>query len=69
METCEVTFNETTPCPSPVFETAGPDQMGHTIFVEEHDDDDWGDLEQTPLVAPLSLLPLLQLMDQTSLLL
>jgi hypothetical protein len=28
METCEVTFDETAPCPSPVFELAGPYQMG-----------------------------------------
>jgi hypothetical protein len=35
MGTYEVTFDETTPCPSHVFELAGPDQMGHTIFVEE----------------------------------
>jgi hypothetical protein len=42
METCEVTFDETKPCPSPVFELAGPNQMGQTIFVEEeHNDDDW----------------------------
>ncbi len=25
METCEVTFDETAPCPSPVFEPIGPD--------------------------------------------
>jgi hypothetical protein len=27
MENCEVTFNETAPCPSPVFEPTSPDQM------------------------------------------
>jgi hypothetical protein len=37
METCEVTFGETSPCPSPVFELVGLDQMSETIFVEEHD--------------------------------
>jgi hypothetical protein len=38
METCEVTFNETTHSPSLVFEPAGLDQTGYTIFVvEEHD--------------------------------
>jgi hypothetical protein len=52
METCEVTFDETAPCPSPVFEPAGPDQMGYTIFVEEHDDTDWVALELTPPAAP-----------------
>ena len=47
-----VTFNETTPCTSPVFEPIGLDQMGHTIFVEEeHDDDDWGDTEPTLLAV------------------
>jgi hypothetical protein len=40
METYEVTFNDTAPCPSLVFEPAGPDQMGQTIYVEEHDDTD-----------------------------
>jgi hypothetical protein len=49
METCEVTFDETAPCPSLVFEPTGLDQMGHTIFVEEeHDDTDWGDRKLTP---------------------
>jgi hypothetical protein len=49
METCEVTFHETAPCPSLVFEPACPNQMGHTIFVEdEHDNTDWGDPEPTP---------------------
>ena len=28
METCEVTFDETAPCPSPIFELVGPYQMG-----------------------------------------
>jgi hypothetical protein len=52
METCVVTFDETAPCTSPVFEPIGPDQMGHTIFVEEeHDDDDWGDTEPTLLAV------------------
>jgi hypothetical protein len=54
METCEVTFDETAPCTSPVFEPAGPDQMGHTIFMEEeHDDADWVALEPTPPAAPV----------------
>jgi hypothetical protein len=52
METCEVTFDETLPSPSPVFEHAGPDQVGETIFVEEkHDDSDCGDSELNPLAA------------------
>jgi hypothetical protein len=52
METCEVTFDETTPYPSSVFEPAGPDQMGQTIFVEEHDNADWVALE-TPPATPV----------------
>jgi hypothetical protein len=52
METYEVTFNETAPCPSPVFEPIGPDQMGQTIFVEEeHNDVDWVALKPTPLAT------------------
>jgi hypothetical protein len=54
METCEVTLDETTPCPSPIFELVGPDQMGQTIFVEEeHDDAGWVALEPTPPAAPV----------------
>ena len=54
METCEVTFDETTPCPSPVFEPAGPNQMGQTIFMEEeHVDADWVALEPTPPATPV----------------
>jgi hypothetical protein len=46
METCEVTFDEAAPCPSFVFELAGLDWMGQTIFVEvEQDDIYWGDPE------------------------
>jgi hypothetical protein len=52
METCEGTFDETTPCPSPVFESICLDRMVQTIFVkEEHDDSDWGDPEPTPLTV------------------
>jgi hypothetical protein len=48
MDTCEVTFDETAPCPSPAFESAGLDQMGKTIFVEEeHDAADWVALKPT----------------------
>jgi hypothetical protein len=52
MDTCEVTFDDTTPCPTHIFESAGLDQMGETIFVEEeHNDTNWGDPETSPLVA------------------
>jgi hypothetical protein len=53
MEPCEVTFDEIAPCPSPVLKPAGPDQMGQTIFMEEHDDADWVALEPTPPAAPV----------------
>jgi hypothetical protein len=70
METCEVIFDKTTLCPSLVFEPEGPDQMGQTIFMEkEHNDINWGDLEPTPPAAHSSVLPLLWLMDKTSLIL
>jgi hypothetical protein len=56
METCEVTFDETAPCPSPIFEPVGLDQMGQTIFVEEeHNDADWVALEPTPPATPVEL--------------
>jgi hypothetical protein len=54
METCEVTFGETSPSPSPVFEPVGLDHMSETIFVEEeHDATDWGDPRPSPLTAPV----------------
>ena len=47
-----MTFDETLPSPSPVFEPTGLDQTGETIFVEdEHDDAYWGDPEPSPLAA------------------
>jgi hypothetical protein len=48
METYEVTFDETSPSPSPIFDHVGLDQMGETIFIdEEHNNADWGDPEPT----------------------
>jgi hypothetical protein len=38
METCEVTFDETQPCNSSVFECAGDDEVGNKIFEDEEDD-------------------------------
>jgi hypothetical protein len=34
-ESCDVTFNETTPCPRDVFECAGDKEMEERIFVDE----------------------------------
>jgi hypothetical protein len=38
VETCEVTFDETMPCSSPVFECAGSQEIGESMFVEEEED-------------------------------
>jgi hypothetical protein len=35
VESCDVTFNETTPCPRDVFECAGDKEMDESIFVYE----------------------------------
>jgi hypothetical protein len=38
-ETYEVTFDETQPCSSIVFECAGDDELGQTIFENEEDEE------------------------------
>jgi hypothetical protein len=38
METCEVTFDDTQPCTSSVFECAGDDEFGKKIFDDKEDD-------------------------------
>jgi hypothetical protein len=50
METCEVTFDETQPCNSSVFECAGDDEVGKKIFEDEEDDarEDDGDGGEAP---------------------
>jgi hypothetical protein len=50
METCEVTFDETQPCKSSVFECAGDDEIGKKIFEDEEDDagEDGGDDGEAP---------------------
>ena len=54
VETCEVTFDETMPCSTPVFECAGDQEIGESIFVEEEQEDaHWGDPKSTPPAAPL----------------
>jgi hypothetical protein len=35
METCEVTFDETQPCNSSIFECVGDDEVGKKIFEDE----------------------------------
>jgi hypothetical protein len=54
VETCEVTFDETIPCSVPVFESAGNQEIGKSIFVEENEEDaDWGDAKPTSSAAPV----------------
>jgi hypothetical protein len=55
METCEVTFDETHPCNSSVFECAGDNEVGKKIFEEEEDDareDDGDDGEAPAMQVP-----------------
>lgn len=57
METCKVTFDETIPCSSTVFECAGDEEKGHSIFEDEQDsDEDDGDdhVPDGALVPPSS---------------
>jgi hypothetical protein len=52
VETDEVTFDETMPCSVPVFESAGDQEIGESLFVEENEKDvDWGDAELTSSAA------------------
>jgi hypothetical protein len=50
METCEVTFDETQPCSSIIFECVGDNEIGETIFEDEKDDfrEDDGDDGEAP---------------------
>jgi hypothetical protein len=45
METCEVSFDEIQPCNSSVFECAGDDEVGKTIFEDDAGEDDGDDGE------------------------
>ena len=38
VETCEVTFDKTMPCYTPVFECAGDQEIGENFFVEEDEE-------------------------------
>src|SRR6185369_3921362 len=46
-ETCEVTFDETAPCNSSVFEVAGGDELGTPIFEDDEEEAAKGDAEAT----------------------
>jgi hypothetical protein len=55
MGTCEVTFHETQPCTSSVFECAGDDEVGKKIFEDEEDDaeeEDGDDGEAPAMLVP-----------------
>jgi hypothetical protein len=55
---CEVTFDETMICSVHIFESAGNQEIGESIFVEENEKDaDWGDAEPTSLAAPIKSVP------------
>jgi hypothetical protein len=56
MQTCEVTFDETQPCNSFVFECACDDEVGKKIFEDEEDDagEDDGDDGNAPGTRVLS---------------
>ena len=42
------------PCSTPIFECAGDEEIGESIFVEEeHEEADWSDPEPTPPATPL----------------
>ena len=46
-ETCEVTFDETAPCNASVFEVAGDDELGTSIFEDEEEEAAEGEAEAT----------------------
>jgi hypothetical protein len=63
VESCDVTFNKTAPCPCDVFECVGDKEMGESIFVDEglqciDDDEDEPLLPSTssPELVPTSTL-------------
>jgi hypothetical protein len=49
VESCDVTFDETTLCPRDVFECAGDKEMEESIFVDEGLQDVDGDQDETLL--------------------
>jgi hypothetical protein len=63
VESCDVTFDETAPCPRDVFECAGDKEMEESIFIDEglhgvDDDEDDPLLHSTssPKLVPSSTL-------------
>jgi hypothetical protein len=63
VESCDVTFNETAPCPRGVFECAGDKEMEESIFVDERlqgidgdDDEPLSPSTSSPELVPASTL-------------
>jgi hypothetical protein len=54
IESCDVTFDETAPCPHGVFECAGDKEMEECIFVDEGLQGDDGDEDEPLLPSTLS---------------
>ena len=54
VETCEVSFDETMPCTTPVFELSGDDTVGESIFEEDdvNEDGDGGTTARTADPTP-----------------
>jgi hypothetical protein len=63
VESCDVTFNETSPCPHDIFECVGDKKMEESIFVDEelqsfhHDEDE----QLLPSTSSPELVPLFTL--------
>jgi hypothetical protein len=55
VETCEVTFDETQPRSQLVFESAGDDELGEEIFLEEEHES--GEDEHGGVVSPAEHVP------------
>jgi hypothetical protein len=58
VELCDVTFNETAPCPRDIFECAGDKEMEESFFVDEelhdvNDDEDDSLLPSTSSPEPV----------------
>jgi hypothetical protein len=60
VESCDVTFNETAPCPHDVFEYAGDKEMEESIFVDDelHDFDGDEDEALLPSTSSPELVPI-----------
>jgi hypothetical protein len=59
VESCDVTFDETTPCPQYVFESVGDKEMEESIFVDEELQGFNGDEDEPlhPSMTSLELVP------------